>query len=91
MKTNSPELVALRRESPDWKETHSIWFGLQAGQMSLDVKDAKLRLQAMKPEYRDRLVALVQRWVDLTTDAEVLYRDVDHDLTRSLLTTTAQN
>ena len=88
MNTNALELVALRRESPDWKETNSIWFGLQMGQMWLDEKNAKTRLQSMKPEYRDRLVALVQRWVDLTTDAEVLYRDVDHDLTRSLLTTT---
>ena len=88
MNTNALELVALRRESPDWKETHSIWFGLQAGQMFLDEKDAKTRLQAMKPEARDRLLSLVQRWVDLTAAAESLHKEVELDLIRRLPVTT---
>lgn len=88
MNTNALELVALRRESPDWKETNSIWFGLQMGQMFLDEKDAKTRLQAMKPEARDRLLSLVQRWVDLTADAEALHSEVERDLVSRLPVTT---
>ena len=88
MNTNAPELVALRRESPDWKETNSLWFGLQMGQMWLDEKDAKTRLQAMTPETRDRLLSLVQRWVDLTADAEELHSEVERDLVSSLPVTT---
>jgi hypothetical protein len=86
MNTNSPELVALRRESPDWKETHGVWFALKAGQMLLDEKDATWRLQAMTPENRDRLLSLLHRWVDLTNDAENLHREVESDLISRLLT-----
>lgn len=79
MSTNLPD---LRGKSPDWKEAQSVATGLLLGQQTLKVEDAQQRLSRMQPAFKERLVGLIQRWHDLTLDANQLVDDIDIDLRR---------
>lgn len=83
---NSPELIDLRRNSADWQEAIAVSTGLILGQQSLDTKDlnaVKARLDAMQPQYRDRLLQVVRNWVSAQEAADRLVRDIEADLQRS--------
>lgn len=74
---NTQAICAARSESPDWKEAISIRDGLMLGQQVLNINNVKERMDALQPQYRERVLDLIRRWADLYNDAEALVTEID--------------
>lgn len=74
---NTQAICTARSESPDWKEAVSVRDGLMLGQQVLNITNVKERMDALQPEYRERVLELIKRWAELYCDAEALVAEID--------------
>lgn len=82
---NSAAIVEARKNSPDWQAAQNVATALLLGEQFLNVESAERgHFRDMKVENRHRLVDLVRRFAELSSDARALVNDIDRDLQKSI-------